>query len=202
MSGEGKSILDTLDQVRCFFEEIARMFGALDPIMAVSHWSPVGGTTVINQTSQSLTQPRRWMPQHAFRVYKSKSRPELIAVIKVLMSREFQSAHHEPAVEPLLAGVLLDFGAGRDASKVWQYEHAAWHPKLEGRADPSRVQTILRTADKACPAVRVAVWSIPLVAIQGSEALKTHTVDVIDPWVADNPERQAPARPEDATTPA
>jgi hypothetical protein len=127
------------------------------------------------------------MPQYVFRVYKSKTRSELIAIAKVLMSRDFQSVRHEPAVEPLLSGVLLDFGAGKDASKTWQYEHAAWHPKLDGRADDGRATTFLRTADKVCPAVRVAVWSVPLIAIQSSEALKAHTADVVDAWLAEYP---------------
>jgi hypothetical protein len=191
MSDDGKAILDTLDQVRSYFQELARMLGALDPLMGSVGWSPVGGTTVINQTSQSLTQPRKWMPQYVFRVYTAKARPELIAVPKVLMSRDFQSAHHEPSIEPLLSGVLLDFGAGKDASKTWQYEHAAWHPKLDGRADDGRVTTFSRTADKACPAVRVATWSVPMMSIRNSEALKAHIVDVITLWLAENPPKKS-----------
>jgi hypothetical protein len=186
MSGNGKAILETLDQVRSFFQELARMFGALDPIMASARWSAVGGTTVINQTSQSLTQPRKWMPQHLFRVYTSKARPELLAVVKVLMSREFQALHDEPSDEPLLSGVILDFGANRDAAKAWQYEYAAWHPKLEGRVSDGSVTTSTREPDKACPAVRVAAWSVPLASIHDTETLKARTADVFEAWTSAN----------------
>jgi hypothetical protein len=186
MSDSGKAILDTLDQVRSFFQELARMFGALDPMMSAAGWSPVGGTTVINQTSQSLSQPRKWMPQYVFRVYTSKTRPELLAVVKVLMSREYQSLHREPQEEPLLVGLILDFGKDKDAAKTWQYDFATWHPKLDGRTSDGRVSTLTREPDKACPAVRFATWAVPLASITDSKILEMKTVDVIAEWTARN----------------
>lgn len=162
------------------------MFGALDPMMSATGWSPVGGTTVINQTSQSLAQPRKWMPQYLFRVYTSKTRPELLTVVKVLMSREYQALHREPQEEPLLVGLVLDFGKGKDAAKTWQYEFAIWHPKLDGRASDGRVVTLSREPDKACPAGRFATWAVPLASITDSKALEANTVHVLAAWTERN----------------
>ena len=123
------------------------------------------------------------MPRYLFRYYAFRDRPELLGVVTVLLSREYQSANGAPLAEPLLSGVIFDYGSGNNVGDNYKWEVAIWHTNMKGRSDDGCVLTLSRSPDDLSPAVRVATWAVPLIRIGDSKSLKVYTADVFGEWV-------------------
>ena len=182
MTSPGTETLAAIESMRRLFEEVSKLLGTADSMMAAKGWKPRAANTVIASTSAALYAPRKWLPHNIFRFYQHKSKVNLLGCISVLIGVDSEDDDAVQLREPLVCGLVLDYGEGIPVPSDWKYEYAAWHLNIPSRVDDGTLLDVPVNTVKGsegCSAIRLRSLAVPLVEITGSEALIRRVVEPI-----------------------
>lgn len=126
MSDEGKSILAGLKQIRGFFEQTSLLLRTIDDQMRREGWKSYGNTVTSN-VSQSIQNPKAWLPDYLFRFFFSEKNENLLLSVSILIDDDVYGEYITKMVEPFVTFGYFDYGRGKKAPDSLNYALAAWY---------------------------------------------------------------------------
>jgi len=189
MTSTGTETYAVIESVRRLFEEISKLLGTADSMMAASGWKPRAANTITAGTSAALYAPRKWMPHTLFRFYSNPGSEDLLGCVAVVLGIESEDEDSPRLDEPLVIGMLMDYGAGNPVPSSWRYEYSNWHLWVPDRTDDGKIHEVLPAELKVgagCPATRMYTLAVPLLEMANSDVLSRR---VVQPLLSVKPPR-------------
>jgi hypothetical protein len=182
---QGVDTLRAVRQIRELLVEISLLLKTADDQMKERDWHEKIGNICVSGASQSLQNPRWWMPHKLHRYYKHDRWSHRLVAISVILDAEPE--YKDLVVEPLASGIVFDYGDGQlmGTMTAEQYDYAGWHIYMPGyMPERKRDGTVLVCGNPEkewpkdkCKARRVASFALPLVDISDSDLLLTKLVE-------------------------
>src|SRR2546428_5550553 len=147
-------------------------------------WESEAGNTCIAGASYTLYAPKNWLPYMVFRFFTHKSCPSKLVAMSVILDDE---SSERRVAEPLVTGIVFDYGQGVEIGNDWEYEYAGWHiympDYVANKSNDGTVLTCKPTTDwpdDNCKAVGATSFGVPLVRIGDAKALFDRVVEPLD----------------------
>lgn len=164
-----------LEQVRVLFEEVGKLLGTADSMMESRGWKRRATNTVTAGTSAALYAPRRWMPHTLFRFYGHPVQVNRLAAVSVLLGVDPDMMAAVEINEPMVCGLIFEYGAGQAVGGDWKYDYAAWHlcnPDASFDGRPTVVDPRQLPFGKDSKVERMWSLALPLMTITDSRELE------------------------------
>ncbi len=183
-ASEGQDILKAISQVRGLFEQVGLVLQSVESSMKERGWEPKAGNTCVAGSSFTVNYAKNWLPYLVFRFYTHKSFPSKLIAMSVILDDE---SSERRVAEPLVTGIVFDYGEGVEIGNDWEYEYAGWHIYMPDYvASKSNDGTVLACKpttdwpDDNCKAAGAASFGVPLVDIVNAKALFDRLVQPLD----------------------
>lgn len=119
MSIEGETILKAIKQIRQLFEQISKLLSSADVQVTKTGWLNESNYAIA-EISWSKLNPEKWIPINAFRYYKNKTCPNIMAFISILLDDEWYQEY--TIKEPLVTAGFFDYG-NSEVGENWDYPY-------------------------------------------------------------------------------
>lgn len=131
MSTEGEIILKAVKQIRQLCEQISQLLSSADGQITKTGWNNESNYAIA-EISYSILNPEKWIPIMAFRYYKHKEHPNLLAFVSILLDDEW---YREYSIkEPLVTAGFFDYGKS-EAGENWDYPYLRCYGYLSKKHD-------------------------------------------------------------------
>ena len=177
---DGKNILATLRATRTLFEDVSKMLSTVDAMMRERGWETRASNTCMADLSRTIQSPDYWLPSLVFRYLRHKDMPTKLVAASVILDLVEKP---ERVREPLISGIVFDYGPGAEPGNDWKYEYAGWHVWMPGSTDdgtPVSAEPKVVWPKDNVRALSVTSFALPLVVITDSDALRGRVVEPLN----------------------
>lgn len=179
MTADGTGITKLMEELKKVYTATARLLATADTYM-----KEVGWALRTNQCVSVTTVPSEaayWFPCYAFRVYKHKACPQILAFVSVIFD-DREGGNSVP--QPLLSAGWLDYGHGTEvtaemATEEMAYDYVDWHRYVEGHTDDGRLLSVdwrKRPEFGKFKVQQSATLAVPLVGVRNPDDLKKQVI--------------------------
>lgn len=179
MTADGTGITRLMEELRKVYTSTALLLTTADTYMNEAGWAL--------RTNQCVTvtytpaEPAYWFPYYAFRVYRHKACPHVLAFVSVIFD-DREGGNSVP--ESLLSAGWLDYGRGTEVTEQtckqdMAYDHVDWHRFIEGRTDDGRLLSVdwrKRPEFGKFKVQQSATLAVPLVGVRNPDDLKKQVI--------------------------
>jgi hypothetical protein len=168
---DGSNIVEALRSLRKLCAEIASLLSSADNLMSHNGWTPMVGN-VYGRLTYTLAEPKKWIQQDIFRLYRNPELKHLACFISVILD---DTEKPDSITEPLLTAGFFDYGIGSEvgiSEKHFDYSLVRWHLNMPDRNDKGVLTQIEHEPSLKETFKRVGTIGIPLLSITDALGLQ------------------------------
>jgi len=189
MNDASKAILQVMAEARKLCEQVARLLGSADQIVAKhvvkeQHWECPKGNQTTGGNSESLLRAKYWIPEYYFRMYTNDGCPGILLYVAVILDNREDNKRYPPngsaEFEPIVTAGYFDYGQTTDG-RLWP-QRCRWHVYSEDDAYAGKVFETRPTKDwpeNERDFLVLRSLAKPLVSVKDSTELETVVVQPI-----------------------
>ena len=191
MNDKGSHIVKSLQSIRDFHADVAKLLQAATSIVAEGGWVIPGRASACGSGgSKAIYSARYWMPEDAFQFYRNESNTTLLAYVSVVFD-DVKNPENVP--EPFASAGWLQFASGGPGSQgEYQYPwcRLAMTASSELHLDGQWREVDAKAIDPKgyYPVERARTMACPLLSIGNEEELKTL---IVEPLLDDLPKNES-----------